>query len=392
MRTEEWVKHPLFIFVAIWLIIAVSVSLRVSYSFQNDLSPLYQLMGVSIAMFVVGFGLVALLGNTSRTQHRLTLYHVATVSRQTQRFMIGTVSLAVAIMALNILVDGLPPFFGFLGVETYNYLEYGRLKGVLFGLAAFIVLLSAYARPAMGLLMKAVGIGIFILYVSRGYIIFSLVGYFFLVLHLRNIRIGRMLLYGLLLLGLMIFIMEVVGQYRTGTANFYAALNIKREFQQMNAGIVWLLAYISMPSINLIELSQHNTFFTGKALYSAGMPAFMAIDADVSRYFFTTIPNRYNTASGYLANVYLDFGWYGIVLYNLVLGMVASAIHRFSANYLLKSIFLAATALMFFNDYFVYFTTLTMFALAVIAQRTLYRPARYYQVTQWTNQWQGRYE
>lgn len=392
MRTEEWVKHPLAIFLAIWGIIAASVSFRVSYSFQSDLSPLYQLMGVSIAMFALGFFLVALLGNTGRTRHQLTLYRVPVVSYQTHLFMVAVLLLALLIMALNIALDGLPPFFGFLGIETYNYLEYGRLKGVLFGLAAFIVLLSAYARPTLGIIMKAVGLGIFVLYVSRGYIIFSLVGYFFLVLHLRNIRIGRMLLYGLLLLGAMILIMEVVGHYRTGTASFYAALNIKREFQQMNPGIVWLLAYISMPVINIVELTQHSTFFGGKALYSAGMPAFMAVDDEVSRYFASTIPNRYNTASGYLANVFLDFGWYGVALYNLMLGMAASAIHRFSSNYLLKSTFLAATALMFFNDYFVYFTTLTMFGLAIIAQRVLYRPARCYQVTQWANQWQGRYE
>ncbi|XKH59407.1 oligosaccharide repeat unit polymerase [Halomonas sediminis] len=380
MRAEEWIKHPLVIFIAVWAIIAVSVSLRVSTSFQDDISPLYQLMGVSIAMYSIGFGLVALLGNTSRTRHCLTLHQVATVTHQTQRFMWVILLLAFAIVALNLVTYGLPPFFGFLGVDTYNYLEYGRLKGILFALAAFIVLLSAYARPTLGLFMKAVGIGIFILYVSRGYIIFSLLGYFFLVLHLRNIRIGRMLLYGLLLVVLMVIIMEVVGHYRTGTASFFAALNIKPEFQQMNAGIVWLLAYISMPAINIIELTQHHTFFAGKALYSAGMPAFMAVDTEVNSYFASIIPNHYNTASGYLANVYLDFGWYGVALYNLLLGMAASAIHRFSANYLLKSIFLAATALMFFNDYFVYFTTFTMFALAVAAHRYLYRPARRYQL------------
>lgn len=375
MRAERLVTHPLFVFAAVWSVIAASASLRVSASFQRDLSPLYHLLTVSLVCFGAGYVAVAMLG-ASREARWITEFHSApVVARQTRRVMFASTLAIIAIMALNVRLDGLPPFFAFLGADTLGYLEYGRLKGALFALAPFTFLLSAYAGRRLGLLMKAISLGVLVLYVSRGYVIFSLLAYFFLILQLRNVRFWRLVLYLCLLLATVLALMEIVGHYRTGTASFFQALDIRAQYRDLNAGLVWLLAYVSMPAINIIELTQHEVFFHGKALYSASMPAFLAIDEAARSHFVAVIPNRYNTASGYLTNAYLDFGWYGVALYNLLLGMVASAVHRFSPNLLIKSILLACLALMFFNDYFLYFTTLFMIALSVPAYRHLHRPA-----------------
>jgi len=363
MNLKRIVSSPLNIFLIIWILVISTFQLRVAtfiqgYNIDQFIFPL-----VGIFYFSIGFILIYFLKRINKKQKKFEFY------LSNVRFIIFYYFLLffiIIIFFINLNFFGLPPFLSFFGYDTSVYLEYGRFKGLLFGLLIFLFLISMYTTKKLSIFMKFISILILLLYVSRGNIIFSILAYFFLLIYENKITNKKLVFISIFMIIFILVLFQILGEYRTGTEAFYNALEIKDEFQINNSGIIWLISYISMPFVNFLELTHHSHMYYGENIISRSIPAFLNFNAEAVDFYKSTLLNQYNTVSGYMGPVYLDFGLLGIIMYNFFLGLVLGYSYYFSKNNLIKSILITAIFLSFFVDYFFYFTTIVLIILSII--------------------------
>jgi oligosaccharide repeat unit polymerase len=261
----------------------------------------------------------------------------------------------------------------FFGYDTYVYLEYGKFKGVLFGLLIFLFASSLYANRKLSIFMKLFSIVFLLLYVSRGNIIFSILIYFFLLIYENKITNKRLFFLSLFLMIFILMLFQILGEFRTGTEVFYNSLEIKEQYRIENSGLIWLISYVSMPYVNFLQITDHDMLFYGENIVSRSLPAFLSFNSEAVLFYKSIIPNEYNTVSGYLAQIYLDFGFVGIIVYNFILGILLSYMYYISNNFLMKSIFMTIISLLFFVDYLFYFTTIVLLILSFLFNKLVFK-------------------
>ena len=134
--------RPVSLFVLVWLMMLCALSVRISYDSYPE-------MGLPIFLFVLSFlALLAGSGMTSvllpsRIDQEVHPDEYVLDVRRLRRLNWLFALVAIGIMVLNLKLDGLPPAFGFFSFDTSNYLEYGRLKQLLFPLLISIVVNSS---------------------------------------------------------------------------------------------------------------------------------------------------------------------------------------------------------------------------------------------------------
>lgn len=128
-----------------------------------------------------------------------------------------------------------------------------------------------------------------------------------------------------------------------------------------------------MPFVNFLALTNYDHLYFGQNIVSRSLPAFLSFNAESIEFYKSIIPNQYNTVSGYLSPVYLDFGIIGVIVYNLFLGILSSYTYYFGKNNLIKSILITAISLLFFVDYFFYFTTILLILLSLLFNKFVFQ-------------------
>ena len=369
MNLKRIISNPLNIFLFIWALILITFQLKIAYFFPSYNYLQYLYPSISILFFILGFLIIKF----SIRRKIIKKVKVTFSKKRFKIFVFSLFSMVIIIILLNLKLFGMPPFFSFLGYDTYVYLEYGRFKGVLFALLIFIYIISIYATKKFSIFMKLFSIAILLLYVSRGNIIFSIIVYFFLLVYENKLSNKKLFILIHLLIIFVLILFQILGEFRTGTNVFYASLEIKEEYQIENSGLIWLVSYISMPFVNFLELTNHNNLFFGENIISRSLPAFMSFNMESIAFYKSILPNKLNTVSGYLANVYLDFGLVGIILYNFFLGILLSYSFYISKNKILKSVLITCIALLFFVDYFFYFTTILIIILSIIFNKIIFK-------------------
>jgi hypothetical protein len=174
----------------------------------------------------------------------------------------------------------------------------------------------------------------------------------------------------------LVFAIGFLSEYRTSLEFFYSALEIKNEYRDLNTGLLWVITYISMPTINIVELTKFSQYFYGEAMLSSALPAFLSFDQGAELFYTQVLPNPYNTVAGYLKNAYLDFGWIGVFTLNLFIGFLLSCSSIYKFSNLSKSVLLNALLFLFFYDYFINFTTIFVIFLFYFFGRLCQRPTR----------------
>ena len=122
---------PLWLFISVWLLMLASFQIRISYTSYPDLSLALIIFGCSLVSFLIGFATVRFaylaVGYTP-----LGANHYQIDVTRLRRFHLATFGTAIAIIVMNWKLYGLPPVFGFFGIETLSYMDYGSLRQVLF--------------------------------------------------------------------------------------------------------------------------------------------------------------------------------------------------------------------------------------------------------------------
>jgi len=369
MNLKALLSNPLFVFVAVWFIIMATFSIRIATFFPDFNIRQYIYPTLSIISFSMGYLSLFLFKTKSIKKSYVNYFS----KKRFNIFIFVLISISLMIISLNIFLYGLPPVFSFFGFDTVVYLEYGRFKGVLFAIAIFLFAISLFATKKLSFFIKFFSITVLLLYVSRGNIVFSILLYLFLLIFENKISNKRLSIYLIVVLVFILLMFQIIGELRTGTEVFYNVLDIKDEFRINNSGLIWLISYISMPFVNFLEITTYDNLYYGQNIISRSLPAFMQFNYDSIEFYKSILPNQYNTVAGYLAPIYLDFGLMGVMFFNSFIGFTTAYIIKFSNNNLVKAILMTAISLLFFVDYFFYFTTIVMLFLSFIFYKFTFR-------------------
>lgn len=362
--------RPVSLFVLVWLMMLGALSVRISYdSYPEMVLPIF-LFVLSLIALLIGYGITGLLLPSLAEQEAHPDEYVLNVRRLRNLNWLFALA-AIGIMVLNLKLDGLPPAFGFFSFDTTSYLEYGRLKQLLFPLLISIVVNSSldpsrfwkYAWGSFGL------VSLF-LYVTRGEILAALLQVFFVFSLTSRVNKRKLLLSGgLVALGLA-FIASLVGNNRTAQSSFFQVLQIRREFWDWPMISLWAISYFSIPISNFCWIVHNFQFHTSTLsfLYPA-LPAFWTpIDPHESITGYAHVIDGVHT---YLSTYYLDLSYVGILLINFVIGTGCALLMRkgLSRHFLTSAVFLACLSYIFFVDNFMPLSTLLQFLIQAFAQR-----------------------
>ncbi len=367
--------RPINLFLISWLIMLFALSFRISYDS-------YPSMGLPILLFVIS--LIALLIGYSWFRS-----DDAVSTRRPPQFLLNVTLLrkfndilavlAIAIMLLNLKLEGLPPVLGFFSFDTKVYLEYGRFKQLLFPVLITIVV-NSFLDPSRfrKILFSGFGLLSLLLYVTRGGILGAIMQSFFVFTMMSRGTKKRLALTAVLTVVGLAVIADVVGNNRTTQSGFLAFLQIRSQFWEWPMIFLWAISYFSIPLSNLcwIVHSFHFHTVTLAFLYPA-LPSFLA-PTDPHQAFVSGSSHIIDNVHTYLAPYFMDFSYAGLFLANFVLGAACAILKRLgiSRNFLTSAVFLGCVADIFFNDNFVPLSTLLQFALQAWAQRYLLSPTR----------------
>jgi len=367
--------RPVLLFVLVWMMMLAALSFHVSYDSYPTMELPLSLFAISLAALLAGYGLVRVLFPVAEARGDGDDEYVLDVARL-RKVNVFLVMVAVAIMILNLKLDGLPPAFGFLSFETKNYLEYGRLKQLLFPSLICIVVNASLDRSRIWkVALMAFGLLSLLLYVTRGEVLATLLQVFFVFSLTSRIQKKKLVVSAGVMVLALAFLASLVGNNRTTQSSFFAVLQIRREFWEWPMIALWAISYFSIPVSNLCWIV-HNFHFetaTWSFLYPA-LPAFwIPVDPHDSVTGYSHVVDGVHT---YLATYYLDLSYPGIVLINVVLGVACAFIMRrgMSRNCLTSSIFLGCIAYIFFVDNFMPLSTILQFAIQAFVQGKVFYP------------------
>ncbi|MBF6595772.1 MAG: oligosaccharide repeat unit polymerase [Thermaceae bacterium] len=266
--------------------------------------------------------------------------------------------------------------------SEYTYLNYGRLMYVVFSAAMLLGLLSLLERSKLrAALMIGFAIGTFLVYVSRGFLIQAVIQYILFWIFMRrpklNLRTFLAILSAVVIIGL---VLGWIGSIRTGTSQFISAMRIRQEWQGWPSGVLWAVGYISFPLANMIALYNSFRDYTGGVLnLTASIPPIFwgtfgledttsLLDPIIRTYF----PNPLNTVATYNGWIFIDFGIWGVFIFNFFLGLFGSLFYMLArmrgslVAIMCCSIFISCLILGVFANLFLNATILTQFFLAIL--------------------------
>ncbi|HED37856.1 MAG TPA: oligosaccharide repeat unit polymerase [Ignavibacteria bacterium] len=360
------ITHPLLIFIVVWLMSVFLYSLRIAWFMPDDVYLLYKLFFVSTVYFAIGFYPFQFIKKKSDIEPSRII--------MPDRLKLLTLTFSgviVAILLFNLKYYGYPPLFSLFHLAAFNYMEYGNFKGLLCPMLSILFLISVFEKKRyLNVTMKGFPILIFILYMTRGFLISTLIQYFFLLLILKKINFKKTLLISIAGFILIISTMSIIGGIRTGNEHFKEIMEIKNEYRHLNSGILWTIGYISFPFANLISIIKNsNELFMGSIIFNNSIPAFLQHNSYLN-YYNSLLPNKANTVSTYLGLPYLDFGIIGLICMNYLLGLIGGmfyASHIKRVYHIPFAIYLSVLTLLFFYDFLFYFPFLVETLLAVVS-------------------------
>ncbi len=361
---------PVNLFVISWLLMLGTLVFRVSYDSYPEIGlPILLFVGSMLSLWA-GYAWIHSGSETDASASRGVDY-VMNVTRL-RRLNNILAFIALAIMLVNLKLEGLPPIFGLLSFDTKVYLEYGRLKQLLFPVLITLTV-NSFLEPSRGrkVLFCTFGLLAQLFYITRGGILGTLLQIFFVFsMTTRLNRRKLMMAATCVIIGLTI-VADVIGNNRTTQECFYAVLQIRQEYRDWPMIFLWVISYFSIPLSNLCWIV-HTFHFRSPTIgfiYPA-LPSFW-IPADPHEAFINGNSHIIDNVHTYLAPYFLDFSFAGVLMANFALGAVCAYVMRrgLSRNFLTSAVFLSCVAEIFFNDNFMPLSTLLLLAIQAGVQR-----------------------
>lgn len=366
--------RPLYLFIAVWLMMLATFQLYISYTSYPDISLALMIFAGSLASFLIGYGTVRsasfALDYPPPNQH----FYQIDISKL-RRFHLLLFFISISILILNLKLHGLPPIFGFFGGDVLDYQEYGSLRQVLYP-AIMAMLVSASLEPSKirRWSLYAFGPICALSYASRGYLLIMLVQ-LLMVFSLRT-RLRKIKLYALALsaLAMALILSDLIGNGRNsfGSAALLGYMQIKRAYYDWPTAYLWLIAYVSSPISNFCWIVRvYHYDHPTASLFSTMLPGFWTPNAKELDLGSQNIVDGVHT---YMAKYYLNLWFFGIFIINYVWGLISGHLSvgdRLTRNFLTSAVLLGCMSFIFFED----FLTMLILVLELIL---LSRVQRYF--------------
>jgi oligosaccharide repeat unit polymerase len=372
--------HPIFVFTIMWAVVISSYWIAPSHFYLTSTAAhfiLLQFFVVSAITFYCAYwvGAVCL----KRFPRRDGLDKACSkVLLKRAWIMCALFGVIVFVLIMNLWRFGLPPLINHcLHLWTpYVYMYYGHLKNVLYCACYILVMLSfGSAFRSLRFAIWALVLGVFILYLSRGPIIFIVLQVltYYLLTRRSAINVGKLLGIFLGFVILLLLIMSVLGMVRTGNHVFMESMQIKSQFQTWPTSLLWVVTYFSAPMVNAVSfvMRAHQYDYHGLLSLSIMMPPAIAehILPLSKQIFLSYLVDRNNNAFSYLGAGFLDFGWWGVVLVNIIYGVCGGVFYqlirwkRYHVNNWIYAIYVTQLIFIGFYPLLMAFPALCEFAL-----------------------------
>ena len=362
--------HPVYLFVAIWIVMLGTLEIQVSWSTYPDRTLGLTVFFVSVIAMLTGYAILRQSPDIPDRHPVREQFSIRTEPFRKIMWILASASLALVIY--NYIAFGLPPAAGFLGFSTFDYQEYGRFKQALQPMVSALflnsLLESSRLRRWLG---AAFALGIMLAYVLRGPLLMAIAQAVILVSIRSTVPRQRIYVRAVIVLLVALGLITVIGNLRTTQQIFLDFMEIKPEFQSWPMALLWPITYVSVPISNLCWII-HGAHFTEPTL-SFLYPVLPSFWAPVNPHAIPLSDSHIiDGVHTYLATYFLDFSWFGIVGVNFALGMMSGFLvnrERISRNLLVSPILLSAMGLIFFWDFFVYLPTLGQLGIQLLVQR-----------------------
>lgn len=368
--------RPIPLFIAMWIIMLGSLQMHVTDFAYPDISLAVGLFALSLASLLVGCLVTRLvLSYDTRPFHWNEAYRIDLKLLRRAEWCLTAIIMIIVLA--NFAAYGLPPLFSLLGATTLSYVEYGKLKQVLN--AATMALTVAASLETSRFRKTALYAFTFLsmaAYATRGFTLVMLAQAFFVFCLRTRTSKKKLYIVAVSTVFAAVLISNLIGNGRaeSTTEAFVAFFGISDTYAKWPMATLWMLSYISTPVSNLcwIVHSYHYTHPTATFLTTL-VPAFWAPPALENNYLGS--PFIIDGVHTYLAKYYLDLWYFGIILINLVWGIIATILTRRGRLVkcsLTSSVLLAAIVFIFYADFLTFLSiAMELIALAVIEQFAL---------------------
>jgi hypothetical protein len=370
---------PVHMFFVEWALMLSTLLLRISYLSFPDFSVGLFLFALASISFVAGFWTLSLVYKAMRYNPWSSDPYSINIARL-RRFHLASVIVVLSIMLMNVKLYGLPPIFGFAGVDTLTYQEYGSLRQPLFTLI-MVLFVSAplessfWRRWALYLFSPAC----LLIYVSRGYLLIM----FFQALAVFSLRtqLSKKKIYVIagMTFAVALLASNAIGNGRSsiGVDALLGYLQIKPAYYDWPAAYLWLISYISSPISNMcwivrVYQYQHPSW---NFIYSA-LPGFWS-SLSLEQVADLGSEKIIDGVHTYMAKYFLDFWYFGIVGINYVWGLISAFLNagnRITRNFLASGVLLGCMAFMFFSDFLTILIIILELGLVIVLQRYITMP------------------
>lgn len=363
--------HPVYLFVAIWIVMLGTLEIQVSWSTYPDRTLGLTVFSVSVMAMLAGYAILRQSTDIADSQPVREQFSIRTGPFRKSILILAIGSFALVVY--NYIAFGLPPAASFLGFSTLDYQEYGRFKQALQPMVSALflnsLLESSRWRKWLG---AAFALGIMLAYVLRGPLLMAIAQAVILVSIRSVVPRRRIYIRAVVVLLIALGLITVIGNFRTPQQIFLDFMEIKPEFQSWPMALLWPITYVSVPISNLCWII-HGAHFTEPTL-SFLYPVLPSFWAPVNPHAIPLSDSHIiDGVHTYLATYFLDFSWFGIAGINFALGMMSGFLvnrERISRNLLVSPILLSAMGLIFFWDFFVYLPTLGQLGIQLLVQRS----------------------
>jgi hypothetical protein len=364
---------PLGLFLCEWLIMLGTFQMHVSINSYPDLPLAVFVFGLSFASFLLGhYTIRATAYSLNYTPVFAPFYQVNLPRLRQIQWVLFFI--AGGIVVMNFVSYGKPPIFGFLGDDTLNYIEYGKLKQ-LSNTVTLALFVSASLETSRRRRYLTFSFCFFCMmaYVTRGFLLLMLAQGLF-VFSLRT-QISKRALYltavTTLILGILLAGAIGNGRNESTSQAFVAFFGIQPAYANWPMTLLWAISYVATPFSNLCWII-HSYTYTHPTLtfLNTLLPAFWsAPPLEVGDLGSSSIIDGVHS---YLSKYYLDLWYFGIFLINYVWGLISgyfSLGNRLAARALTSSVLLAAMAFMFFADYLTFLAIVLELIILTIVQQ-----------------------
>ncbi len=285
---------------------------------------------------------------------------------KTFKYRVPRQSLLIALVIIFFVIQviyskGFPVLWKITGSDK-TYFDFGipSITGLYYG---FIIILGAWSLFKKRNILRFVCLFIGVLIISRQVIIsIVLEGVIYKLLTLKK---NKWKFYRIIIvLGIVgIIAFSIIGNFRTGEADFLKVARFKSEYNYIPTSFKWIYSYMcfSLSNLNNLVGMTNGGINHGATIFNELTPTVLSNALSVKEAFnsdFLVSPNF--TVSTYLPPIYLDFGIFGVGVFCFVLGIICQSLLNYMHKnksicaYLIYCVLIHNIILLFFTNMFLY--------------------------------------